>query len=283
LIAAMAGSMWVLAAPAFPTTYAVSPVPYSTDAVARGASRFAQDCAGCHGPEGRGDGPIAATLPKRPANLVEHASHHPPGNLYWWIAHGLPGTPMPAFSPKLPDDEIWSLVDLLAARSAADAAMSIGERVADARVRMPDFAYELADQGQRTLLGERTPALVVLYTLPASLARLQALASDHALAHGTLRVIAVALAPADARSDEGPLRARTSANVAAVYAPFARTRGRPPPAHAELLVDADGFLRARWLDVPGSDAKRNDAITTAARQSTTRPAVPAASVHRHGG
>jgi putative copper resistance protein D len=280
LAAAASASTWVLAAPAFPTTYATSPVPYTVDAVARGTERFALDCVSCHGAEGRGDGPAAATLANPPANLAEHASHHPPGNLYWWIAHGIPDTPMPAFAPKMPDKEIWSLVQLLSARSAADAAMSIGEHVGSAKVRVPDFAYELPQQGQRTLLGERSPALIVLYTLPASLPRLQALASDHALAHANLRVIAIALAKRGPSSMESPLQALTGADVAPVYATFARPRRGVLPEHAELLVDAAGFLRARWIGLPAGGSDRTGAIVSTVRAlpKHTIPSEPT----RHG-
>lgn len=38
--------------------------------LASGADLYAQLCASCHGPEGRGDGPVAATLSTRPSDLT---------------------------------------------------------------------------------------------------------------------------------------------------------------------------------------------------------------------
>jgi mono/diheme cytochrome c family protein len=35
-----------------------------------GAALYAKDCATCHGPGGRGDGPVAETLTPRPADLT---------------------------------------------------------------------------------------------------------------------------------------------------------------------------------------------------------------------
>lgn len=40
------------------------------DPLAVGRNRFMQDCAACHGADGRGDGPAAAALNKRPSDLT---------------------------------------------------------------------------------------------------------------------------------------------------------------------------------------------------------------------
>lgn len=101
--------------PTYPTTDAVSPVPASDDAIAQGRELFAANCAICHGDSGRGDGAEAASLPVAPADLTMHGSMHTPGDLWWMIAHGMPGTPMPAFSPRLRDTEIWQLVQYVRA------------------------------------------------------------------------------------------------------------------------------------------------------------------------
>ena len=279
LLSATMGSLWALAAPAFPTTYAVSPVPYAMDAVARGAARFASECARCHGTQARGDGPDAAALAKKPANLAEHAMHHPQGNLFWWIAHGIEGTPMPAFAPRLSEREIWELVQFIAARAAAEAAMPIDPPAVPTHVRVPDFAYELPGAGQHTLMQRGAPTLIVLYSLPQSANRLAALADAHELMHANVAVVAIPFSPKDAT--DSPLGARTDAGVVSVYAMFVRTRARTLPAHAELLVDANGFLRARWIGLPASDARQNDAIAAAAAQVARRPAATEPPTHPH--
>lgn len=43
---------------------------------ASGADLYAQLCASCHGPEGRGDGPVAATLSTPPADLTRITANH---------------------------------------------------------------------------------------------------------------------------------------------------------------------------------------------------------------
>jgi putative copper resistance protein D len=285
LVSAIASTS-LFAVPAFPTTFARSPVPYAVDAVARGASRFMQDCSGCHGADARGGGPAAAALPVKPPNLAEHALHHPQGNLFWWIAHGVSGTPMPAFSPQLSDRSIWELVQFLVARASAESAMSLGGRVtANSMSRVPDFTYEVPQQGQRALAGQRTPALVVLYTLPQSQRRLSALASDHRLMHADLRVIAIPLPdsrPAqtgDATND--PVETRVNPDVSAVYAMFAQESGGARAAHVEMLVDGAGVVRARWTDLPASDEDRDAAIAAAAQRVRASPAASRPMHHGH--
>jgi putative copper export protein/mono/diheme cytochrome c family protein len=282
LLVSAVASTSIFAVPAFPTTYAASPVPYDVHAVAAGARRFASDCSGCHGADARGNGPAAASLPIKPVNLAEHALHHPQGNLYWWTAHGIAGTPMPAFSPRLDDREIWELVQFLVARASADAATSLGSRMSgESMSRAPDFSYELPRQGQRTLYGVQAPALIVLYSLPKSGPRLAQLASDHRLMHANLRVIAMPMPGSQTTGPDGALpRAIVDPDVPSVYAMFAAVAGVEPPAHDELLVDAGGIVRARWTGLPGKEVDR-DAQIAAAAQRLPAPSSSAPMHHGH--
>jgi copper transport protein len=81
--------------------------------VALGARLYRENCAVCHGPEGRGDGPAAPSLVPRPADLTVHAPMHTDGELFWWITNGLPGTAMPAFRNRLTEPERWHIVNFL--------------------------------------------------------------------------------------------------------------------------------------------------------------------------
>jgi len=276
-------SGWVLAVPAFPTTYATSPVPYTVDAVARGASTFARDCSGCHGADARGDGARAASLPMKPVNLAEHALHHPQGNLFWWIAHGIPDTPMPAFSPALSETRIWEVVQFLVARASAEAATSLGPRADVASMStVPDFSYERPAQGQRTLSAEHAPALILLYSLPQSRARLDELASDHRVLHGNLRVVAIPFAasqPQPAAETNALMQTRVDPEVASVYAMFARTTDGSQASHVELLVDGAGVLRARWIGPPARGSDRDAEILAAASELPEPPTMPAMMHH----
>jgi mono/diheme cytochrome c family protein len=74
-----------------------------------GAEDFATYCAGCHGASGKGDGPAAAGLSRRPADLTRISARNGgvfPGTRVMakiWSYSGGPGatTPMPSFAPLL--------------------------------------------------------------------------------------------------------------------------------------------------------------------------------------
>lgn len=80
-----------------------------------------KQCAVCHGPEGKGDGPAADFLFPKPRNftagtfkLRSTPSGSPPTDqdLFRTITHGMPGSAMPGFS-FLSEKERWALVTLV--------------------------------------------------------------------------------------------------------------------------------------------------------------------------
>lgn len=86
--------------------------------IEEGAVLFAQMCASCHGPKGKGDGLAAKSLkdvweqPIVPADLSQphHKSGDAPTDLFRTIATGLDGTPMIGFHGTLKPEQIWGLV-----------------------------------------------------------------------------------------------------------------------------------------------------------------------------
>ena len=75
---------------------------------------FLQNCANCHGPEGKGDGQQVKDLnfknengtPARPRDLTQgvYKGGGEPEDLYARIVLGIPGTPMPATTKLSPQD-----------------------------------------------------------------------------------------------------------------------------------------------------------------------------------
>jgi putative copper resistance protein D len=263
---------WLLVVPAHPTTYALSPVGYTTKAVASGAALYASSCSACHGRDGRGDASAAGTASASPKDLAEQIQLRRGGDLFWSIAHGVAGTSMPAFASRLSEIEIWKLIEFLDAQSAARNAAAMTERVKPLLpVPAPDFTYELVGAPQHTLLGSRDDrvTLLVLYTLPQSLPRLADIAASlHAYAKAGARVVALAI---DGLPSTDALRDLTgaesfvgsaSADVGEAYRLFANPpheTGGAPPAHIEYLIDRQGQLRVRWIGIPASANERGAA------------------------
>ncbi|MDZ7379145.1 MAG: c-type cytochrome, partial [candidate division KSB1 bacterium] len=71
----------VVVVDAYPTTYRRNPLPYAAATVATGETLFRTHCTVCHGLDGRGDGPAAAGLNPRPADLTApHVDDHTDGD-----------------------------------------------------------------------------------------------------------------------------------------------------------------------------------------------------------
>lgn len=91
--------------------------------VRRGRDLFLANCAACHGPQGRGDGPASATLEDEagllapPVDLTTRLwkSGRLPADLLRTLSTGMDGTPMPSFGDTLSADDRWDLVALLLA------------------------------------------------------------------------------------------------------------------------------------------------------------------------
>jgi putative copper resistance protein D len=285
---------WLLGVPAYPTTYLVSPVRYTADAIISGSALYASHCSACHGDEGRRDGAAAALLPVRPASLSRVPSQRE-GDLFWWIAHGVPKTPMPGFASQLSDTEIWNLIQFLDAQAMARNAIAMTDRVKPLRpVFAPDFTFEIGGRPQESLQGQRgnRVTLLVFYTLPQSLSRLRELANkQRAILAAGGRVIAV---PISASSDPGDAQIATngesifaiaSPKVADAYAMFTRQADGSNEAaytHMEFLVDRYGYLRVRWLGVPDATAERMAATLGQIKLLVDEPPrAPVQWGHRH--
>ncbi len=85
---------------------------------ASGKALYEKKCALCHGAEGKGDGPGAATLDPKPRDFTKGlykirttASGQPPTDtdLFRIITNGMPGTSMPDWK-VLPEKDRWNLV-----------------------------------------------------------------------------------------------------------------------------------------------------------------------------
>jgi copper transport protein len=105
----------------FTARFLQNPTPDTPDTVLKGKAVYQANCAVCHGPVAKGDGPAAFTLVPRPVNLQLHVPQHAVGETFYWMSNGIPGTAMPAWGdvdpatgkPRLSDDDRWSIIRYL--------------------------------------------------------------------------------------------------------------------------------------------------------------------------
>jgi cytochrome c oxidase cbb3-type subunit 2 len=100
--------------------------PVTIESISHGKALFTKmECWKCHGPEGKGDGPSAATLtdskdqPIRPYNFASGGddSRFKCGSenqdIYRIFMTGVDGTPMPSFADNIQPNDAWDLVHFL--------------------------------------------------------------------------------------------------------------------------------------------------------------------------
>ena len=273
--------------PAYPTSYYSPTEPYAAASIARGAAIYAENCTLCHGAMGHGDGPAAAGLPIRPADLIApHLFAHSPGDLFWWVSHGRDDGVMPGFAGVLSANQRWDVINFVRARAAGVLARAIGPEVtSSAAPQVPDFAFEVG--GVQHTLGqtlETGPVLLVLFAPPAPGTRLrQLVTASPQLDAASLRVIAVGLGPAAEEPPNGtqvpPFVGSVSSEAIGALALF---RTPDDGGETELLLDRAGNVRVRWTaNLPGGLARPTTLIADGERVARITAAAPSHAGHAH--
>jgi cbb3-type cytochrome oxidase cytochrome c subunit len=91
------------------------PLPVTEANLGRGKEVFLQRCVGCHGLKGDGKGPGATFMSPPPADFTDKddaccGGDTGPGDFYYRILRGWPGTAMENFGERLSVDDIWRVV-----------------------------------------------------------------------------------------------------------------------------------------------------------------------------
>jgi cytochrome c oxidase cbb3-type subunit 2 len=89
-----------------------APSPVTPETLARGRAAYGRgECAECHGPEARGDGPSAKDLKIKPTDLTRRPLKSGPTarDIVRTILTGMDGTSMPSYHQVLEDHELWDL------------------------------------------------------------------------------------------------------------------------------------------------------------------------------
>jgi len=87
----------------------------TTENLLRGKEVFLERCVGCHGPQGDGKGPAASFLSPTPLPFDDAddqccGGDTGPGDFYYRVLRGWPGTAMENFGERLSVDDIWRVI-----------------------------------------------------------------------------------------------------------------------------------------------------------------------------
>ncbi len=264
---------------AYPTSYRRPLATYHASSIATGMAIYREQCGGCHGAAGAGDGATG----RPPSDLrAPPTSRRHAGELFWLVGQGMPGRGMPAFASRLDEAGRWDVINFTRALGAAHDSKTIGREVEPDRAWLiaPDFSISigpLAPGALRDYRGRRM-VLLVLYTLPDSRARMTELARSYDL----LSVIGVEIIAVPARASPNAIRelgasppvvfpvlTDGTADIVATYGMF--TSGR----HAEVLIDRQGYIRAIWNDDTGQIQAQAEKLN----EERTPPPFPDDHVH----
>ncbi|MHC4605319.1 MAG: c-type cytochrome [Planctomycetota bacterium] len=91
-----------------------NPLPPTPGVLRRGEEVFTRSCRHCHGPEGRGQGPVGRKVPKLSMSVVRKGTVGlRDGNLFHIITHGQ--NDMPSHAPRIPREDRWAAIHHLRA------------------------------------------------------------------------------------------------------------------------------------------------------------------------
>ena len=160
----------------------VSPVPPTDAAVDAGRQIYVEQCASCHGADGRAKTRRAATMKVKPADLTsEEMRALTEGELFWTIGNGIKASGMPAFARDLSETERWQTVAYLrrlrpAAPATRTVAVNFRATVGDrplsctdtfegigttvSRLNVTDFRFFIHDVRLMTAAGGEEPVVL---------------------------------------------------------------------------------------------------------------------------
>jgi mono/diheme cytochrome c family protein len=261
---------------AFPTSFFISPTEFAATAIVHGAKLFAANCVVCHGWEGRGDGPLAKSLPLPPADLTaDHFWAHSDGELFWYISHGFDAPDgslaMPGFATTLSSEGRWDLIDYLRARNAGESM-----RPANGRIRCPHRNSIACADGRNLDLDDLRGRVLRIVAMSDG----EAPPLEPPAGIGITTVILARKQPA------GLDPATCVASEPETWAAFAILSGVSSATLAgeQILIDQNAWLRAAWRPGEPGNWTNLQSFAAVVRDIAAHPIVVDAAgghVHHH--
>lgn len=85
-----------------------NPIKSDEAAISAGRALYTQNCAPCHGPDGKSKTRMAAALEVKPTDLTaEKTRNLKDGEIFWVITNGIEKSGMPDFGPTMSEEERW--------------------------------------------------------------------------------------------------------------------------------------------------------------------------------
>ncbi|PPD43064.1 MAG: copper resistance protein CopD [Methylocystis sp.] len=278
---------------AYTDTYNDPTQDYTAESVTRGMAAFQENCVGCHGAMGEGNGEMAKDLKNaqglqiQPADLTApHVGTHTIGDIFHWLTFGGQSGVMPSFAHVLDVDDRWDMINYLLMLSNTNRSRFIGQQAMIQWLIAPDFTLVDPKEEVTSVFKLRgKPTLL-------SFARCTATGDDaKAVEASLLKAAGVAKAadvnhvtvytgdcPAGARAREAlhPAAAEKAYSIINRYpnVPFTTEI-----AQAHFLVDRSGYVRARFKQF-GEDDGNATAFSAQAAALAQEPVVEI-NLHSH--
>ena len=142
-----------------------NPIPATPESVALGQYLYEINCMVCHGPEGRGDGPVGVLLATSPVDMNDaYTQDQGDGQLFFTITRGR--VTMPYYRDALSVEERWHVINYMRATfrfpsqavEPAAQAVEIGEQAGATGEQVGDVAAVGESGPQAAEIGEQAGA-----------------------------------------------------------------------------------------------------------------------------
>ncbi len=130
-----------------------NPVAADAASLEAGKKLYVDQCSGCHGDEGKGDGPMAAyTGDPMPSSFTDAEWKHgsSDGEIYTVIHDGLDGTGMKDFAKDIKPNDIWNLVNYIKTLGPKPAKSHLIRRDWRQRYREEERRFSIRGSASRT-------------------------------------------------------------------------------------------------------------------------------------